>query len=730
MTRQRSRALGTYTVVFPSDFSAKHAVRLLQALSGVLGDASRLWQLRAALVFELWSTPRGLSYRVRIPAAQAAYVVRQVRALVPGAHVEPETGTPPHQWTRAVELGTKRLEHTLRVPDPEVAAASLLASVQAGRGRAVLIQCVVIPAVSESPPEQQHAVSRRGRSLLVVGDLAAPGKQAVADQQRKLAEPNWLGVIRIGVRAPDDDQAAELLAGIKAALMGLRTPYNSFYKRAVRNRALRRRIAAGRAPILFPAKLSTTELALLTSWPMGQPHVVGLPQARTRHLPAIEAIPRRGGPIVLMSDFPGAERPLCITPQDLTMHAFVAGSTGTGKTTLLCGLCEQLAARGHGLVVIETKGDSEQALFYEFIKRIPKHRVNDAVIVDVGDHEYAAGLNLLCEGNPRVTVEQICALFEHLYHDTRSVYVREAMFHGLHTLVSQPGHAIVDLVALLSPKNDAAEAWRDELIGSVKDPELQDFWRRFRAQPKAQQERFVQPVLDRFWQLNSRAEIRRIFGQTTSSFDLREVLKQNKLLLINLSGVGEMTANLAGALIVNALWSAIKAVKVRKHNYLVLDEFAALLDLPVKLDELLARMRSYNTGAILATQQLTGMPMDVRSAIISNARSKLIMQGGGEDARLFVREFGAGLIEDDFKNLERYQAVARLMAGGTVSGPVTGTTLPPSEPTGLANYVRRASRRRYSRPAAAIDAEIRARRTPRGDVPQPKRPKLGPQAWE
>jgi Cdc6-like AAA superfamily ATPase len=729
MTPQRSELRG-HVLVFPDEFTSKQAGRVLTALSGMVGGSSRLTSLRAALVFELWATGRGITYRLRIPPLHEAFVVRQLRVLVPGVRVTPEPTPPKVRWTRMVELGMKRLQHTLRVPEPDTAVAGLLASVQAGRGQAALVQCVVMPAVRERPPEPSHAVPRRGRHLMVIEDLATPEKAAVVDQRNKLAEPNWLAAIRIAVRAPDNRQAEKMLSRIKAALTSLQTPYNNFYKRLISNRLLRQRIATGKAPVLFSVKLSAPELAVLTGWPMGQPYVAGLPRSRTRHLPATEAIPRRGGPVLLASDFPGAERPLCITPEDLGMHLFVAGSTGTGKTTLLCGIAEQLAAKEHGLVIIETKGDNEQALFHEFIKRIPKHRVNDVIIVDVADQEHAACLNLLNEGNPRVVIEQICALFEHLYHDTRSVYSREAMFHGLHTLASRPGHTIIDLPALLSPKNRAEEGVRYELVATVKDPELQDFWRRFQAQPKAQQERFVLPVLDRFWQLNSRAEIRRLFGQTRSSFSLREVLEQNKLLLINFSGVGEATANLAGALIMNALWSAIKAAKVRKSNYLVLDEFAALLNLPVKLDELLARMRSYNTGAILATQQLTGMPRDIVSAIISNARSKVIMQGGGEDARLFAREFGTGLSEEDFKNLDRFQAIARLMAGGSVSGPMTGVTLPPSEPTGLASYVRRTSRNRYSRPVAAVEAEIRARRTPSDSAPKPKKPKIGTQKWE
>jgi hypothetical protein len=108
-------------------------------------------------------------------------------------------------------------------------------------------------------------------------------------------------------------------------------------------------------------------------------------------------------------------------------------------------------------------------------------------------------------------------------------------------------------------------------------------------QPRAQQDRYVQPVMDRIWQLNARKEIRNIIGQSRSSFTMSEVLAGNKILLVNLSGIGEATAGLAGALFMNAIWNATKATPVQRPNFLFLDEFATLLDLPVGTADLLAR---------------------------------------------------------------------------------------------------------------------------------------------
>lgn len=718
----------TFTLAFPSDLEIKQVNAWLVAMAGLLRTRSGGFGGRPSIVFELWADARGITYRLKLPPSSADYAATQLRTLVPGVRVTPERTSPKHGWVDAIEFGQSNPNGTLRIPNPESLSGSLLASVQGLKAsEAILMQWVVVPAANVVLPDKKAARSsgNGARDMFVISE---PGSDSELDDRRsKLATPNMLAVCRVGARATKDARASHLLANVQAAMASVSSPHNRMKKRVVWNKArLLERLEYASGQFRYPMQVSLTELAACLAWPIGQPYVAGLPRGGTRHLPATGDIPKSGGPVIMTSDFPGAERRLCITPHDLCMHAIAVGSPGTGKTNLLTNMARELLDKGHGVICIETKGDTDQALSYELIQRIPEHRVDDVIIVDVADSKYATGYNLLMDGNPRIAVEQLCALFEHLYRDTRGVWTREVLYFGLMTLISQPGYTFADLASLLSPRNRVETAWRDELLAGLTDSECQDFWQRFKEQPKSQQERFVAPVLDRIWQLN-RSEIRRIIGQSKSSFNMREVLEQNKILLINLSGVGEATAELAGTLFVNSLWSAIRSSKVKRPNFLFLDEFAALMDLPVKMDEVLARSRGYQCGMVLATQHLSQLPLEMRSAVISNARTKICFQGGGEDARLFSREFGFGLSEGDFKNLERYQAIARLVAEGRVSSPVTGTTLPPSKPTGLGGLVRWKARKRYSRPVAEIEAEIRERRKPKAEPP--KKPKVGPQEW-
>jgi hypothetical protein len=203
-------------------------------------------------------------------------------------------------------------------------------------------------------------------------------------------------------------------------------------------------------------------------------------------------------------------------------------------------------------------------------------------------------------------------------------------------------------------------------------------------------------------------------------------------LLVNLSGVGIETARLVGTLLLNAVWSAVKsgACDPEQPTMLCLDEFQDFVHLPVDPESMLVQARSFGLSMVLAHQHLDQLPDSLRSAVLANARSKVVFQATYDDARVFAREFGRSVTDEDFMNLGKYEVLCRFATDEGVSAPVRGETLPPGEGTGLVDEVRRRSRERYGRGSASIQEDIARRRTPK-ELPKPKkRPKLGGVAWE
>lgn len=734
----------SYTLRFPSDLDADQIGAWLHSLSGLLpGPLGRLFNVPSVVLELRASAEHGFQYRLVAPRSRADYVVGQLRAQLPGVRVTPEedvfketeTGknttviAAPSAWTKVIELGARKLDRSLRVEATPL-VGSLLASLQGfalHRSEVLLMQWLIRPAVPETPPPQQAARPVRVGMLSVSPHV--PVRDALADQRAKAQSVNFLAVLRIGVQAGGEMRADQLLGQVRAALKSTSTSANGLYVRTALQSRLRTALDTAKSPLLFPIQLTAAELTGLLAWPIGSPNVAGLPQTRSRQLPPSGSIPHKGL-VICRASFPGAERPLALAPADTCKHIHIVGPIGVGKTAVMGNLVAQAMRAGNGVIVMERKGD----LFKAVLDAVPRDRLGDVIVVDVGD-EGPVGYNLLNEGNPRGAVEELCQLFEYLYPDMRrGIWARAALHRGLSTLITRPDSTFVDLVPLLSPnaRSETESQWRDELIAEVRDPELARFWQRFDDLSPAQQENYAAPILDRAWQLSERREIRDIIGQSESSFTMREAIRERKIVLVNLSGVGIETARLVGTLLLNAIWSAVRsgACDPERPTMLCLDEFQDFVHLPVDPESMLVQARSFGLAMVLAHQHLDQLPDSLRSAVLANARSKVIFQATYDDARVFAREFGRSVSDEDFMNLGSFEVLCRLATAEGVSAPVSAVTLPPTAPTALGREAREQSRSRYGRDAAAVRADIARRRTPRNPPVAKKRPRLGGVKWE
>lgn len=387
----------------------------------------------------------------------------------------------------------------------------------------------------------------------------------------------------------------------------------------------------------------------------------------------------------------------------------------TGKTSVMANMARQIMDDGYGLIVIEQAGD----LYQSVLDYVPKHRMDDVVLLDVSDYEHPVGFNVLDQGEPLVVIDQIIDLFNHKY--TKSMWAEEYIWHGLRTIAATPGLAFTDLPTLLVPRSDEAK-WADSVQRNVNDPELHRWWQRQDNRDRAQQQQRADPVLSRVWQLASRPELRLVMGQSKSTFQVSDVLRDNKILLVNLKGVSSETASLAGTLMMNAVWYGARSVQKDKPTYVLLDEFADFMDLPVDTETMLAQARKHKVGMILANQHLGQLPQVMREAVLTNARSKLVLATSADDARVLSREMGHSLEPVDFTSLQQYEAMAQVLTPYGVGQPVSIRTVAPPRSEGNAASTRARSRARYSRPRAEVYTELEQRHRSEkrgGDGPPP-----------
>ncbi|MDX3695967.1 TraM recognition domain-containing protein [Streptomyces europaeiscabiei] len=714
----------TYRLNFAAGLDADQVATWLTAVSGTLTTGPRRLVNVSSLVFEVEADERGIQYRLVVPEETADFLTGQLRALIPGSTATPAGGEePPRHWTAAVELGQTNPRRSLDTVNPATTAASLLAAMQGlGRGEALLLQWVVSPALRQRPPRAANELVLPGRRF-----TPRPDRDRINDVRAKLSEPNFLGVLRVAVKAPTKVRDEHLLARVRSSLAAVGSSSNRLKQRLTTSGRVVSRVESRAVPTLFPMQLAGSELVALICWPIGSPHVAGLPRSRTRQLAATGAVPRTGR-VIARSNFPGNDRPLALGVVESAQHLQVVGPTGSGKTALLTNLIAQDMNAGRGVVLIESKGD----LFQAVLDRVPERRLSDVVLLDVSDTEYPVGFNILT-GSPYVVAADIQRLFDHLYpQDARGVRVRAGFYHLILTLMLSTGGAapmtFADIGALAVPGPDQQDFAARLIRGVSHVDQLASWWQGF-SDARTRATHF-QPILDRIWQLNNRPSIRNIIGQSRSTLNLADIMRRRKILLVNLGRAteGRDTAGLLGSLLLNSVWSAVQAgaANPERPTMLYLDEFQDFLNLPISPADMFAQARSLGLAMTVAHQHLGQLTRELQDATKNNARSTVVFQTSADEARDFSRQFGRSVTDDDFVNLARFEVLMRLATTDGVSSPMSAVTYPPVDPTDSADIVRRLSRRTYARPVAEVEAEIKQRR---GQQPAPRastrRPRFG-----
>lgn len=720
----------TYHLTFPAELDHQRIVAWLRAISRTL-NVSRFGLTEAqSMAFEVIASDQGISHRIRVPKGKADDIIPQLRALIPGVSATPEEWPAPYKWTRGVEVGQTNKSRPLRIPNAADTSTSILASLQPLKaGEAVIIQWVVAPARQKQLPNGKS----NSNQFSILKAVSPANDDEIKERRSKLDEPNVMGVLRVAASAKTEPSAERLLQRVRTSFNAVTTPSNSWYSVVATQRGIIERVHSAESLTTWPAQVNVTELSALMGWPIGSPHVSGLPRGASRQLPSPIAVPRTGI-VIGKSTFPQDERPVALSYVGGFQHTYILGGTGSGKSTLLANMAEQDMLAGHTVIVMEAKGD----LFYETLARVPANRIDDVIVVDVQDRSFPVGYNVLQQGDRRIAANNIKNLFENHFPDlARTVWARATLHRGMETLATRDNTAFTDIVALFSPssRTEAETDWKEELIRGLSDFELQTFWQRFNNQRREEQERQAAPLMDRAWIITETPEVRNIFGQTTSSFSFEEVLKENKILLINLSGIAQDAAQLSGTIFMQGLWTATQSLRgsAEKPAYLYLDEFQSFLKLPISTEEMLAKARSFKLGMRLAHQhldQLSSMP-EMRSAVMSNARNKIAFQLGADDSVKLAREFGPLVTPNDFQMLRQYEAFARVVTDSEgISQPFSLGTNPPSRPTGKSDQIIRLSRQKYGRPVEQVIHDMRARRSAPEIARKSRRPRISGEDWD
>lgn len=383
---------------------------------------------------------------------------------------------------------------------------------------------------------------------------------------------------------------------------------------------------------------------------------------------------RNGITFFARTNFRNERRIFGIKRADRRAHMYLIGKTGTGKSTLLETLVRQDIHSGQGLALVDPHGD----LVERVLARMPENRKPDLIYFNVPDATQPLGFNPLESVPPLrrpLAASGLLEVFKKIWADSWGPRLEHILRNSLLALLDQPQATLADVLRLLDDS-----AFRRTVAGRVHNPQVRHFWlREYENYPARFRAEAISPVQNKVGAFLASPVVHRIITQPTSAFDLRRVIDEGKILLVNLAKgkIGEDTAALLGAMLVSrvglaGLSRADVPEKERRDFYLYLDEFQSFTTL--SLANMLSELRKYRVNMVLAHQYLSQLDPQVRDAILGNVGTIISFRLGFADAELLAKEFYPEFAPIDLVSLPNYNVYLKLMVNGVVSSPFSAET--------------------------------------------------------
>lgn len=412
----------------------------------------------------------------------------------------------------------------------------------------------------------------------------------------------------------------------------------------------------------------------------------------------------------------GVKKEIRLSTNDRRRHTYIIGQTGTGKSKLLENLALQDMLDGKGFAFIDPHGDSAEAL----LGMVPKERVEDVIYFNPADMANPLGLNLFEFDTPDqrdFLVQEAIAMLYRLYDPGHTGIIGPRYEHWFRnaalTIMSDPaGSSFIDIPQVF---ND--DAFAKEKIKHVTDQTVLDFWNKEMAQTSDYHKSEVLGwFVSKFGAFLSNEMMRNIIGQTKSGFDLRDIMDNKKILLVNLSKgkTGELNSQLLGMIFVMKFQAAAMGradipEDKRQDFALYVDEFQNFAT--DSFESILSEARKYRLNLILANQFVSQLTDKIREAIIGNVGTVISGRIGTTDAELMAKKFVPVFDAEDLTKLPNYEGVAVAQIQGVPSAPFSMMFPPPlGHPNPmLAEALKKLSAAKYGRPRQDVERDIFAR---------------------
>lgn len=412
--------------------------------------------------------------------------------------------------------------------------------------------------------------------------------------------------------------------------------------------------------------------------------------------------------IIGKTNFRNVETNFGIKMKDRALHIYTIGKTGTGKSTLLSNLIIDDIIKGRGVAVVDPHGD----LINDVMEYIPQERVEDVVYFSPADRDYPIGFNLLESVDPEyknIVASGIVGIFKKIFGESWGPRLEYILRNVVLGLLDYPSATMLSIIKVLTDTK-----FRRQVIEKIDDPIIKDFFlNEYERYDQKFRTEAVAPIQNKVGQFLSSTIIRNIVGQETSTIDIRKIMDEQKILLIDLSmgKIGEDNSALLGSMLITKIqMAAMSRADMPKHLrvpfYLYVDEFQNFATDSFAV--ILSEARKYGLSLMMANQYIAQMPENVANAVFGNVGSIIAFRVGAQDADSLQREFMPVFEAQDLINQDNYNIYIKMAIDGVTSAPFSSRTVMPLAKKSMLNEsIIENSRAKYSMARAEIEQQIK-----------------------
>lgn len=407
------------------------------------------------------------------------------------------------------------------------------------------------------------------------------------------------------------------------------------------------------------------------------------------------------------TNFRNQRRRFGIKTDDRRRHMYIIGKTGMGKTVLQENMVMSDIMAGHGVCYVDPHGDTAEKL----LNYIPSNRINDVVYFNPADLEFPVGFNILesvAEDQKHLVSNGLMGVFKKIWPDVWSPRMEYILQNCVMALLDYPGATLLGINRLL-----VDDDYRKRVVAKIRDPIVKTFWiAEFESWTDKYKAEALPAIQNKVGQFLAASVIRNIVAQVRSTVDVRKIMDEGKIFIVNLSKgrIGEDNMRLLGGMIISRMqMAAMERVNIpeedRRDFYLFVDEFQNFAN--ESFASILSEARKYRLSLTVAHQYIEQLSDEVKAAVIGNVGTLLAFRVGSTDAEFLEREFSPQFTAEDLVNLPKYNIYLKLMVDGVATSPFSATTLPPmAKLTDNAQKVISVSRERYAIPRATINEKV------------------------